>query len=167
MADHSYLFCKILGWKSNSPDSWASVSHAQEVLNIDVSWKKPSLQIEPIWAPHDRVGRKRIFFPGELFRAGCCCGLQGMKAQLMPGPVRCCQGWVTGDRTLGIGLLPGHSLEHGLCTAGPRAGLWGTGAWTCCGYGAGKGCKTPVQAVKRLLPCELVHVGLSSGGAKV
>lgn len=153
MADHSYLLCKVLGWKSNSRNSWASVSHAQEVLNIDVSWKKPSLQIEPIWAPHDCEGRKRIFSPGELFRAGCCCGLWGMKAQLMPGLFRCCQGgWQDPGHWAPPWTQPGARQVRGLCSAGPRAGLCGVGARTCQGYEAGKGCKTPVKSCEKASP---------------
>lgn len=132
MADHSYLLCKVLGWKSNSPDSWASVSHAQEVLNIDVSWKKPSLQIEPIWAPHDCVGHRRIFpwraFPSRLLSwAVADEGSDGARScQVLPG---------VGDKAGGQGQSqstgrssPGHwapparlSGTHG------RAWLWGAG----------------------------------------
>lgn len=181
MADHSYLLCKVLGWKSNSPDSWASVSHAQEVLNIDVSWKKPSLQIEPIWAPHDCVGRKRIFpwraFPRRLllWAVGDECSANATSCQVLPGvpgPVpqhRQEQRWALGS-SLGTGWGQAGSWAHGkarLSETHGRAGLWGAGARTCRGCEAGKGCRTPVQAVKRLLPCQLVHVGHGAGGAKV
>lgn len=48
-----------------------------------------------------------------------------------------------------------------------RAGLWGDRAQTCSSYEAGKRCKTLVQAVERLLLCELVHVCLGAGRAEV
>lgn len=69
----------------------------------------------------------------------------------------------TGRSSPGIGLLPGHRQGCGLVSVGPTA----VGNLSCRGCEAGKGCKTPGQAVQRLLPCQLARVSLGAGGVQV
>ena len=235
----------------------ASVSHTKELLNIDVSWKKPSSQTVPIWAPDDCVGRKRIF-PWRAFSCGLllwakgdegsanakvlsgAAGLgsspwgvagQGWAARARPAtqsgadrvregsPVHWAPPWGQAEARLGRGPMgrPGTAgqgcgeLETGTAVASLGQGLTALGAdmgsqaagqvggaprglsRTCktCGCPQGldrprveagvrrrakpgpaagvrlkTGCETTMQSVKRFLPCELVHVGYSAGGAK-
>lgn len=135
MADHSYLLYKVLGWKSNSLDSWASVSHAQEVLNIDVSWKKPSLQIEPIWAPHDCVGCERIFpwraFPCRLllWAMGDEGSANARSCQVLPG---------VGDRSGWPVPVPQHRQEQPWALGSSLGTIWGQGHQPTAGQGCGE-----------------------------